>query len=228
VTHPHDVEPVATEGPTPSWRGRTHQIAFFLAIPAGVTLVALARGSSSRLAVTIYALSLVGLYGSSAAYHRLALSPRLRRILKRLDHSMIFLLIAGTVTPVGLLVIHRPWSIVLLTVVWVGAGAGIVLKMARIDGFGLVTSILYIALGWAVVLVSPQLVRGLSPVSLSLVVAGGIIYTSGAIVLLRRKPDPAPATFGYHEIWHAMVVIASACHYFAVLLIVLPVRSAIH
>jgi hemolysin III len=213
---------------TPSWRGRLHQAAFFAAIPAGITLVALARDASAQLAVAIYSLSLVGLYGASAAYHRLAPSPQVRQWLKRLDHSMIFLLIAGTATPIGLLVLGKPWSIMLLTIVWGGALTGIVLKMARIEGFKVLTSMLYIGLGWAVVLVAPQLVRGVSAVGLSLIVAGGLLYTCGAIVLLRRKPNPAPATFGYHEIWHAMVIAASACHYLAVLLIVLPVRSAIH
>jgi hemolysin III len=226
--HLHGPGTAGLEAAAPSWRGRLHQAAFFAAIPAGITLVSLARGTSARLAVTIYAFSLVGLYGTSAAYHRLAPSPRLRRWLKRLDHSMIFMLIAGTATPIGLLVLDRPWSIVLMSVVWGGAGAGIVLKMARIDGFKVLTCMLYIGLGWAAVLVSPQLVRRLSPASLVLIVAGGILYTVGSIVLLRRKPNPVPATFGYHEVWHAMVIVASACHYSAVLLVVLPVRAAIH
>jgi hemolysin III len=225
---PHPFHPPAPEEAHPSWRGRLHQAAFLAAIPAGITLVSLARGTSARLAVGIYALSLVGLFGTSAAYHRLARTPRARRWLKRIDHSMIFVLIAGTVTPFALIVLHPPWSMVLLSVVWVGACTGIFLKMARIDGFQVLTGILYIGLGWAVVLVSPQLIRGLSPVSLFLVIVGGVLYTSGAVVLLRRRPDPAPATFGYHEIWHAMVVVAGACHYLAVLLVVLPVRSAIH
>lgn len=225
---PREADPSRREAATPSWRGRLHQAAFFAAIPAGITLFSLARGTSARLAVSIYALSLVGLYGTSAAYHRLGPSPRLRRWLKRLDHSMIFMLIAGTATPFGLLVLERPWSTLLLSIVWGGAGAGIVLKMARIEGFRVLTCMLYIGLGWAAVLVSPQLIRGLSPASLFLVLAGGILYTAGAVVLLRRKPNPAPARFGYHEVWHAMVIIASACHYFAVLLVVLPVRSAIH
>jgi hemolysin III len=208
----------------PSWRGRLHQIAFFVAIPAGITLVAMARGSSAKVAASIYAASLVGMYGTSAAYHRLARSERSRRLLKRVDHSMIYLLIAGTVTPVSLLALQPPWSIVLLVTVWAGTGVGIALKLIRVDGFGVLTSALYIALGWAVVAVAPQLIRGLSVVSLSLVVAGGLLYTGGAIVLLRRRPDPVPAKFGYHEVWHSMVVAASACHYAAVIVLLLPAR----
>jgi hemolysin III len=145
-------------------------------------------------------------------------------MMKRLDHSMIFVLIAGTVTPVAVLVVGPPWSIVLLVVVWGGAALGIALKMFVIDGFRVLTGTLYIVLGWVAVLTLPQLVRNLSVASLVLVLAGGVLYTVGAVVLLRRRPDPAPATFGYHEVWHSMVVAGSACHYVAVLLIVLAFR----
>jgi len=210
--------------PVPTWRGRLHQIAFFVAIPAGIALVALARGTSARVVAAVYAVSLVGLYGTSATYHRLARSPRARLWMKRLDHSMIFVLIAGTVTPVAVLVVGPPWSVVLLGVVWGGAALGIALKMFVIDGFRVLTGTLYIVLGWVAVLTLPQLVRGLSIASLVLVVAGGVLYTVGAVVLLRKRPDPSPSTFGYHEVWHSMVVAGSACHYVAVLLIVLAFR----
>jgi hemolysin III len=224
-----DVEPPtdAVELVKPTWRGRLHQAAFFVAIPAGMALVAVARGTSARVAASIYACSLVGLFGASAAYHRLARSPRSRRWLKRADHAMIFVLIAGTATPVALLALHPPWSVLLLVVVWGGAALGIALKMARVEGFRALTGTLYIVLGWAVVLVLPQLVHGLSAASLVLVLMGGLLYTTGAIVLLRNKPDPAPATFGYHEIWHSMVIAASACHYVAVLLLLVAARSVI-
>jgi hemolysin III len=210
----------AVEPVKPTWRGRLHQAAFFVAIPAGIALVSVARGTSARVAATIYALSLVGLFGASAAYHRLARSPRSRRWLKRADHAMIFVLIAGTATPVALLALHPPWSVLMLVVVWGGAALGIALKMARVEGFRVLTGTLYIVLGWVVVLVLPQLVRGLGTASLVLVLIGGLLYTTGAIVLLRNKPDPAPATFGYHEIWHALVVVACACQYFVVLSLV--------
>jgi len=210
--------------PVPTWRGRMHQVAFFVAIPAGIALIAIARGTSAHVAATVYALSLVGLYGTSATYHRVARSPRARLWMKRADHSMIFVLIAGTVTPVAALVLSPPWSVVLLVVVWGGAALGISLKMFSIDGFRVLTGTLYIVLGWVAVLMLPQLVRGLSVASLVLVVAGGVLYTVGAIVLLRRRPDPSPSTFGYHEVWHSMVVAGSTCHYVAVLLILLALR----
>jgi hemolysin III len=211
----------------PSWRGRMHQAAFFVALPAGIILVSIARGTSARLAASIYAASLAGLYASSAAYHRLARSPRVRSLLKRLDHSMIFVLIGGTATPIGLLALDRPWSIVMLVTVWAGVAAGVVLKLLRVEGFRVLSGALYIALGWSIVLVAPQLVHGLRPASLILLGAGGLIYTAGAIVLLRRRPNPSPTTFGYHEVWHTMVIAASACHYAAVYLLLLPARHAI-
>jgi hemolysin III len=217
----------AVEPVKPTWRGRLHQAAFFLAIPAGIALVSVARGTSARVAATIYACSLVGLFGASAAYHRLARSPRSRRWLKRADHAMIFVLIAGTATPVAVLALEPPWSVLLLVAVWGGAAAGIALKLVRVDGFRVLTGTLYIALGWVALLTLPQLLHTLSPAILLLVLAGGLLYTTGAVVLLRNKPNPAPATFGYHEIWHSMVVAASACHYVAVILLVIAARSVI-
>jgi hemolysin III len=140
---------------------------------------------------------------------------------------MIYILIAGTTTPLSLLALKPPWSFVLLAFVWGGAAAGITLKMIRIDGFAVTTGILYIALGWAAVVFAPQLLRHMSSVSLGLVLLGGLMYTGGAIVFLRKRPDPRPATFGYHEIWHSFVVAGSACHYIAVLLLILPARSGL-
>jgi hemolysin III len=196
-----------------------HQAAVFVAIPAGIVLVTLARNATARVAAITYAVSLVGLYSVSAAYHRLRWSARGRRWIKRADHSMIFVLIAGTLTPIALLALRRPWSIVLLATVWGGALVGIALKLIRVDGFRVATGTLYVALGWSVVLLSPQLVRGLSPAALALVVGGGLLYTAGAVVLLRNAPNPVPGVFGYHEIWHSMVIAGSACHYVAVLLV---------
>ena len=225
--HASGAQTAQTEPVKPTWRGVLHQIAFFVAIPAGVTLVFFAERPSARIATIVYALSLVGVYGTSAAYHRLARSEGARRWLKRLDHSMIFVLIAGTVTPVAVLGLHTPWSLVLMIVVWGGASAGVAMKMLRIDRFKVLTGTLYIGLGWAAVPLVPQLLRGLHLRSLLLVAIGGLLYTGGAIVLLRKRPDPVPATFGYHEIWHSMVIAGSTCHYIAILLLVLASRSVI-
>jgi hemolysin III len=210
--------------PVPRFRGRLHQVAFFVAVPAGVALVAAAPSAISRTAAAIYAVSLAGLYGTSALYHRMPWSPKARGWMKRLDHSMIFVLIAGTYTPFSLLVLTGAWRAVVLSVVWAGAAIGIALKMLRIDGLKALAATLYIGLGWMVVAASPQMLRGMPPRTVALVATGGILYTTGAIVLATRRPDPSPSVFGYHEVWHAMVVAASLCHYAAVFLVVLGLR----
>lgn len=205
----------------PAWRGRLHQVAFFVSVPAGLVLVALAEGWAARIATAIYALSLIAVFGSSAAYHRGDWSPQALRRMKRLDHSMIFVLIAGSYTPVALLVLHGPWTVVILSVVWAGAVAGITLKLVRIDGFSVLTASLYMAMGWLALVAFPQLVHEMPSPALILTVAGGLLYTTGAIVFALRKPDPAPAVFGYHEVWHAFMVAAAACHFAMVTILVL-------
>ena len=204
----------------PRLRGWFHEVAFFISIPAGVALAVLAAGTRARTATIIYAVSLTAVFGASAAYHRVDWSPEALRRMKRLDHSMIFVLIAGSYTPMCLLALHGAWTVVLLSLVWTGAAVGITLKNIRIDGFHVLTGFLYIALGWVALFALPQLVRELSPVEIVLMAAGGVLYTVGAIVLARHRPDPAPATFGYHEIWHAFIVAAAASHYAMVMLIV--------
>jgi hemolysin III len=198
-----------------------HQIAFFFAIPQGIALVAMAAGWLARVAAVVYSLSLAGLYGVSALYHRLKWSPRARERMKRLDHSMIFVLIAGTYTPVSLLVLRGPWAVALLAVVWAGAVTGVLLKQFGLERTKKLTATMYIVLGWTAVVAAPWLFTRMSAAVLSLIVAGGVLYTLGAIVFMRRRPDPSPAVFGYHEVWHVAVVSAGLCHYAAILLLVL-------
>jgi hemolysin III len=205
----------------PRWRGRIHQVAFFVSIPAGLALVALADGWIARVAAGVYALSLIAVFGSSAAYHRGDWTPAALRRMKRLDHSMIFVLIAGSYTPVALLVLHGPWSVVILSVVWAGAVAGITLKLVRIDGFSVLTATLYMTMGWLALVAIPQLVQEMPLSALVLTVVGGLLYTAGAIVFALRRPDPAPAVFGYHEVWHAFMVAAAACHFAMIWILVL-------
>jgi hemolysin III len=209
---------------TPTWRGRLHQAAFFVSVPAGIVLVLAARSTTARIAAIVYSLSLAAMFGASAAYHRLPWSPRSRRRMKRLDHSMIFVLIAGTYTPMALLVLRGAFAIVLLCLVWVGALAGIALKVLKIDGLKAVSGALYIALGWLAILATPQFVHGLSAPALGLLFAGGILFTTGAIVLATHRPDPSPRVFGYHEVWHSMVVCACFCHYVLILLVLQSFR----
>jgi len=216
--------PEPIEPPKPRLRGRLHEAAFFLAVPAGAVLVAVAPTLRARLAAVVFALSLAGLYGTSTLYHRLPWSPRSLRWMKKLDHSMIFVLIAGTYTPLALLVLRGPWKVTVLSVVWGGAAIGIVLKFLRIDGLAAVTGALYIALGWLAIVATPEIVNRISDTATALLFTGGVLYTGGAIVLAKNRPDPAPNTYGYHEVWHTCVIVASMCHYGLIMLVTLGAR----
>jgi len=207
--------------PTPRWRGRLHQIAFFVSLPMGAALVALARTGEARAAAAVFSVGLAGVFGVSAAYHRGRWSARAKVWMRRFDHSMIYVLIAGSYTPFCLLVLDGATGLVLLSIVWAGALIGIAMKMVKPLGLEKLTAFLYIALGWVAVFALPQMVRGLSGAAAALVVAGGLLYTLGAIALASHRPDPRPTVFGYHEVWHASTIGASLCHWFAVLMVVL-------
>jgi hemolysin III len=199
----------------PRLRGRLHQVAFFASIPAGIALVLVARSWPARIGVLVYALSLTAMFGTSAAFHRLRWSPRARLRMDRLDRTMIYVLIAGSYTPVCLLALRPGWRVALLALVWTGAAVGIALVLLRNRhrGIGVLRMVLYLGLGWMSVLVVPELSRTLGLGQLVLAVMGGVLYTVGAVVLIRRRPDPSPRVFGYHEVWHAFTVAAGACHY---------------
>jgi len=205
-------------------RGTLHEIAFFVSVPAGIALIVLANTGKSRFAAIVFATGLVGVFGASAAYHRVAWSVPARKRMKRLDHSMIFVLIAGTYTPLCLLALSGAWSVVMLATVWAGAITGIVMKQFNIDGLRRVSGFLYITLGWISIVTLPQLFHTMSVAAFTLVVVGGLLYTVGAIVFAVKRPDPNPAVFGYHEIWHAFTAGAGLCHYSAVLLLIIAVH----
>lgn len=201
-------------GPRPSWRGWLHAVAFLAVIPAGVYLLSSADTVGARVAVAVYWASLAGLFGTSASYHRLARTERAVLWFRRADHSMIFVLIAGTYTPVCLIALPAVWGIPLLVVIWVAALAGIIIKMVRLGvGTGSSGSWLYIVMGWAAVAALPVLLTSLTAGQIALLATGGLLYTVGAVVLARRRPDPLPLHFGYHEVWHAMTIGAGACHF---------------
>lgn len=201
-------------GVRPSWRGWLHAAAFVAVIPAGLYLLRSAETPGARVAVAVYWASLAGLFGTSASYHRIARTPRAVLWFRRADHSMIFMLIAGTYTPLCLLALPRVWGIPMLVAAWVVALAGVIMKMVRLGvGEGSSGSWLYIVLGWGAVVTMPVLVTSLDAVQLALLGAGGLLYTVGAVVLGRRRPDPVPLRFGYHEVWHAMTIVAGACHF---------------
>jgi hemolysin III len=206
----------------PRLRGVFHQWAFFVSLGTGTALVLLASGSRATIAAAIYAFSLSALLGVSALYHRVTWRPAARRWMRRLDHTMIFVLIAGTYTPFALLVLHGTIAEVVLVAVWACAAAGIVLNLVWWDAPKPVTAAVYLSTGWIAVLAFPQLWSGLGPVGFGLVVLGGVLYTAGAVVYARRRPDPKPAVFGYHEIFHLLVIAAAACQFAAVAIYALP------
>jgi hemolysin III len=197
-----------------------HTWAFVAAIPLGITLLLTAERSAARVAAAIYASSVVALFGTSAAYHRLARGPRSRRIMQRLDHSMIFLLIAGTYTPMCLLVLPRAWGIPVLCVVGSVALMGMALKLLAFDHVRGLGSFLYIALSWAVIAAFPVLAHRLSIGEMVLLFGGGIFYTGGALIFITRRPNPRPTVFGYHEVWHACTIVAGLCHFATISLVV--------
>jgi hemolysin III len=202
----------------PRLRGVSHQYAFFVAIAAGAGLVVLARGAEARVAVAVYALSLCAMFGASALYHRIDWSPRWHAWLRRLDHSMIYVLVAGTYTPFALLVLAPALGWTILGVVWAGALAGVVLSLAWIDMPRWLTAVLYVALGWVAIVALPQLWDRAGIMAVALLATGGVLYTLGAVVYARRRPDPSPRVFGYHEVFHVLVIAAAAAHFAAVAL----------
>ncbi len=194
-----------------------HAWAFWLTIPAGIGLVLAAdRG---RAAVALYGLSLAAVYGVSAAYHRLAVTERAQRIMRRLDHSMIFVLIAGTYTPVSLVMLPPSQWQPLLGAVWGLAAVGIACKLWGTPRWLQASNVLYLVIGWLAVFVLPTLVRSVTLPALAAMVAGGLLYTAGAVIFLLRSPDPLPDHFGYHEVWHLFTVAAGACHFVMIALV---------
>lgn len=212
--HPPLDEILDAYGHRPLMRGWLHFAAFLVVLPAGLYLLAAADTAAARVAVAVYWASLAGLFGTSASYHRLARSPKAVLWMRRADHSMIFTLIAGTYTPICLVVLPKIWGIPMLVAIWVAALAGIIMKMVRITVGGSKSgSWLYVVMGWAAVVTLPVLLTRLNGVQTVLLATGGVLYTVGAVVLGTRKPDPFPSRFGYHEIWHAMTIAAGACHF---------------
>lgn len=209
----------------PRLRGVSHEWAFFLSLGCGAALILLAKTPKATLAVAIYAVSLSALFGTSALYHRVDWKrPSMRMWMRRLDHSMIFFLIAGTYTPFALLVLHGALAHAILLVVWVGAIAGAVVEMVWIDHPKWVGALIYLSLGWVAAVAFPELWSAIGVGGTLLVAAGGLLYTAGAVVYATQRPDPNPAIFGYHEIFHLFVIAAATAHFTAVAFFALPAR----
>lgn len=207
---------VAGELAKPRLRGVLHQWAFVTAVVAGAVLVGLAPGGRATWAAAVYGLCLAALFGTSALYHRVGWRARGRAVMRRLDHSMIFVFIAGSYTPFALLVLRGGTATAVLAGVWIGAVVGVASRVAFTSAPRLTTVPLYVALGWVAAFTVPQLIRhgGIAPFVLLCV--GGAAYTVGGLVYATRRPDPAPAVFGYHELFHLMTLVAAVCHYIAV------------
>jgi len=207
----------------PRLRGVSHEWAFFVSLFLGAGLIVAADTPKATLAVAIYAISLSALFGTSALYHRVNWRrPSTRRWMRRLDHTMIFLLIAGTYTPFALLVLDGPLATAVLVAVWAGALAGTIVEMIWIEAPKWVTAIIYLSLGWVAVVAFPELWSKLGVAGTLLVAAGGLLYTAGAIVYATQRPNPDPAVFGYHEIFHLLVIIAAAAQFGAIAFFALP------
>jgi hemolysin III len=209
VVHPRD-------SVRPRLRGVLHQYACAVAIAIGCVLVAGAENERARVAAAVYAVSLAALFGVSALYHRVRWRPSLRALMKRLDHSMIFVFIAGTYTPFALLVLHGSTALIVLTIVWSGAAVGVGSRIFWQHAPRWVTVPLYVGLGWVAAFIVPQLIGGVGIAPFVLLCVGGVAYTVGGVMYALRRPDPAPSTFGYHEVFHLMTIIAAICHYVAV------------
>ena len=204
----------------PSLRGVSHRYAFFLSLVAGAALVASASGGREYVATAVFAGTLAMMFGVSALYHTITWRPPIRRWMRRLDHAAIYLLIAGTYTPFGLLVLPTTWAVVVLSIVWSGCAVATILKFAWVDAPKWLAATLALALGWVGVIAFPHLIAaGIAP--LVLLGGGGLLYPAGAVVYARGSPNPAPAVFGYHEIFHVFVIAAAACQYAAVAVLVL-------
>jgi hemolysin III len=207
----------------PKLRGVSHEWAFFMSLGFGVALIVLAETPKATLAVAIYAVSLSALFGTSALYHRVDWKrPQVRQWMRRLDHSMIFFLIAGTYTPFALLVLDGTLAMAILAVVWIGAIAGAIVEMIWIDHPKWASALIYLSLGWVAVATFPELWTSMGVAGTLLVAAGGLLYTAGAVVYAIQRPNPSPAIFGYHEIFHLLVIAAAIAHFSAVAFFALP------
>jgi len=199
----------------PRLRGVSHLWAFWCAAVAALTLVVCAPGGLSRAAAAVYGGGLCALFGGSAFYHRWRGGARGKAILRRVDHSTIFVFIAASYTPISLLVLHGSLRWVVLAVVWAGAAAGVTFSVAWITAPRLLGAGCYVALGWVAVLCVPQLAAALPVAPLALLAGGGVLYTIGAAIYAWQRPNPWPRTFGFHEVFHVFVILAALAHFVA-------------
>jgi len=206
----------------PALRGVIHEVAFFVSLASGLALIFAAPTGGSTAVMTVYAVSISSLFGTSTLFHRRTWGPVGRRRMRRADHSTIFLAIAGTYTAVAGIALHGWARTAVLCIVWAGALLGIAIRQLWLDAPKWVVTIPYVTVGWAALVVLPQLERALDPVGFTLLLLGGIAYTAGAVVYAAKRPNPVPGVFGYHEVFHTCTVIGAVLHYVAIAFFVLP------
>jgi hemolysin III len=206
----------------PRLRGVSHQYAFFVSLACGIGLILAASGGRARLAAAVYAIAVSALLGTSALYHRVNWRPTARRWMRRLDHSMIFVLIAGTYTPVALLALKGSLASTILLVLWAGAVGGVIFKIAWIDAPKWLFAAVYAALGLVTAAVFGELPAAIGWLGVAGLATGGLLYLVGAVIYASGRPDPSPRVFGYHEVFHVLVLAAAALHYAVIAFAVVP------
>ena len=209
----------------PSLRGRLHQHTIWFSLAAAGLLIAFAPAGTPRTAAIIYGVGLNALFTASALYHRWPPASRWKPILRRVDHSVIFVFIAASYTPVAALVLEPPSSTIVLVSVWGGAALGVAFSVAWINAPRFVTALAYIGVGWVIVIALPEIVREIGAAPAVLFMAGGLLYSGGALVYARQRPDPWPRVFGFHELFHALVIAAALLHFVAMAGWVIPAQS---
>jgi hemolysin III len=215
VNHAQDPEGTALEV-KPRWRGASHQVAAIVFPVLGIVLVAVADTTAARWAALVYTVGVTAMYAASACYHRGDWTPSVRRRLRRLDHSMILVGIAATYTPIAVVGLDTRSARILLGVVWPLAVAGIVVQMLWLHAPRWLVAALYVVIGWTALAFVPVLWHELGVLTFSLIFCGGVVYSVGARVYSTRRPDPLPAAFGFHEVFHALVIAAGLIFYAAI------------
>jgi hemolysin III len=204
----------------PTWRGWIHTGVLPIAVAGGVVLIVLADGLTAKVAATVFFASSVLLFGTSAIYHRFNWKPKAKKALKRFDHANIFLLIAGSYTPITLLALPQEKGLLLIIAIWATALLGIGFRVFWLGAPRWLYVIIYIVMGWAAVVYLPDFIN-VNLAMMVLILAGGLMYTLGAVFYALKKPNPVPGHFGFHEIFHSFTVLAFLCHWSAVLIICL-------
>ena len=223
--HPHtirvvDFQTAQTDIAKPKLRGWLHAVTFPLSIVAGVLLVSTAPTQAGRVSSAIFAVTAATLFGVSALLHRGAWSPRVEGLLRRMDHANIYLIIAGTYTPFAVLALPPSEGLVMLSIVWVGALAGVAFRVFWVGAPRWLSTTLYVVVGWVAIFFLPGLIEGAGLAAVVLIVIGGVLYSLGAIVYASKKPNPLPGTFGFHEVFHSLTIAAFTAHYIAVWMVV--------